>query len=117
MTRITLANPSNKYGARRTEYKGRVYHSKKEAEYAMQLDLRMRAGDIVGWSAQIPYRLEVNGELICKYIMDFVVSHNDGTIELVEIKGFSTSVYRLKAKLLNALYIKDDPRTFYTVVK
>lgn len=113
MTRIVLANPSNKYGAKRTEYNGRIYHSKKEADYAAELDLRVRARDIKDWVPQVPFKMVVNGELICTYIMDFVLTHIDGTTELVEIKGKVTDTYRLKAKLLHALY----PELRYTVIR
>ena len=34
-----------KYNAKRTTYQGHTYHSAKEADYAAQLDLRIRAAD------------------------------------------------------------------------
>jgi len=36
----------NKYNAKSTEYGGLIYHSKKEAGYAQELDLRIKAKDI-----------------------------------------------------------------------
>lgn len=117
MTRISLPNEGNKYGAKKTEYNGVTYDSKFEAEYAQTLDLRVKAGDILNYQRQVPFPLEVNGQFIGKYVMDFVVYHPDARIELVEIKGFETAVYKLKAKLLRAIYLEDNPRWFYTVVK
>ena len=35
-----------KYGNERTEYKGAMYDSKREAEYAQELDVRERAGEV-----------------------------------------------------------------------
>jgi hypothetical protein len=38
-----------KFNNRQTEYGGVIYHSQKEADYAAELDLRLRAKDIDGW--------------------------------------------------------------------
>lgn len=117
MTRISLPNPSNKYGAKKTEYNGVLYDSKREAAYAHELDLRLKAHDINGWIRQVPFPLDVNGQLIAKYVMDFVVYHKDGTVELVEVKGFETPVYKLKVKLLKAIYLSSNPTWRYTIVR
>lgn len=103
----------NKYGAKKTEYNGRTYHSKAEADYARRLDLEVAAAEIISWSPQRPVKMVVNGVLICKYLIDFEVLHNDGSIEWIEVKGAETAVYKLKAKLLKALY----PTAKYTVVR
>lgn len=117
MTRIVQSNPSNKFGAVKTLYGGRVYHSKRESEYARELDLRVMAKDILGWIPQVPIRLDINGTHICTYVMDFSVTHLDGRIELVEVKGAETAIWRLKVKLLKALYLPEHPEMYYTVVK
>ena len=39
-----------KYHNIRTPYKGHMYDSKGEAEYAMKLDLRVAAGELVDWA-------------------------------------------------------------------
>ena len=93
----------SKYGAKSTEYEGQVYHSKKEAGYAAELDLRVRAKDIKSWRRQVRIPLDVNGYHICNYYIDFELTHNDDTIEYVEVKGFPTEVWRLKWKLTEAL--------------
>ncbi len=103
----------NKYRNEKTELNGVVYDSKKEARYAQELYLRVRAGDIDSWERQIPISLNVQGHHICKVIVDFVISHNDGSLEYVEVKGHETAVYKLKRKLIAALY----PDIKYTVVK
>lgn len=94
----------NKYGAKRTLYDGNVYHSKREADYARGLDLRMKAGEIGGWIRQVPYDLEVNGQKICRYIADFVVVDKEGKKEIHEVKGMVTGVWKIKEKLFRALY-------------
>ena len=94
----------NKYGAHQTEYNGVVYHSKKEAEYARELDLRVRAKDIKRWERQVKISLDVNNRHIANYSIDFVIQHLDKTKEYVEVKGFETAVWKIKWKLFVALY-------------
>lgn len=93
----------NKYHNISSTYDGIQYHSKKEAGYAAELNLRKKAGDIKDWERQVPLSLDVNGFHICNYYIDFIVHHNDGLLEYVEIKGFETDVWRLKFKLAEAL--------------
>lgn len=107
----------NKFGAIKTEYNGRSYHSKAESLYARDLDLRQKAGDILHWRPQVPIVLKANNIKICTYVMDFVVTYPDGLIELVEVKGHETAVWKLKKKLLEAVYLPENPGTIYTVVK
>lgn len=106
----------NKYGAKRQEYGGVQYHSKKEAGHAAELDLMQKAGLIKSWRRQERIDLSVNGFHICNYYIDFTVTHNDDSIEYVEVKGFETEVWRLKWKLFEALY-SGIPNVRLTVVK
>lgn len=106
----------NKYNNRTHEYNGRVYHSIKEAGYAQELDLRQKAGDIKSWEPQFKVSLDVNGKHICNYIVDFKLTYPDDSIELVEVKGYATEVWRLKMKLLEATYLVENPGTRYLVV-
>lgn len=93
-----------KYHNIKTEYKGVKYDSRREAEYAMELDWRVKAKDIKSWKGQEKIPMIVNDKKICTYIIDFVIIHNDGSLEYVEVKGFKTAVWRLKYKLFEALY-------------
>ena len=106
----------NKYGAISTEYNGMIYHSKFEASYARELDLRLKTKEIEKWERQKKISLDVNGYHICNYYIDFIVYHHDKTIEYVEVKGFETWLWRIKWKLFEALY-SDKPNIILTVVK
>jgi hypothetical protein len=64
--------------AKRTEYKGRIYHSKREAEYARDIDLLQDAGEIKSWTPQVLVTLSAKGEKICRYVLDFKVEHKSG---------------------------------------
>jgi len=94
----------NKYHSKRTEYGGEIFHSKKEANFAWELDMRKKARDIKDVKRQVKIPLDVNGYHICNYIIDFVVIENDGTETWTECKGFETETWRLKWKLTEAVY-------------
>lgn len=103
-------------GAKKQVYNNQRYDSGFEADYAVQLDLRLKAKDIKGWERQVKIPLDVNGYHICNYYIDFVIYHNDGTKEFVETKGYATDIWRLKWKLFEALF-SYKPDTKLTVVK
>ncbi len=87
-----------------------------EANYAAELDLRLKAKDIKGWKRQIRIPLEMNGYHICDYIIDFVVEHNDGTIEYTETKGYPDPIWKLKWKMFEAMY-SERPGVVLTIVQ
>ncbi len=79
----------NKYGAKRTN----GYASKREAEYAHDLENRKRAinGDVAYWLEQVPVRLSIG-----KLTIDFLVFLRDGTWRFVEVKGVATRDFKLR---------------------
>ena len=79
------------------------YASKKEATRAAVLHALEKAGKIFSLYEQSVYSLEVNGIVICKYIADFDY-WVDGKHVVEDVKGFKTPVYRLKKKMLKAIY-------------
>ena len=94
----------NKYRNIKTMYNGVLYDSMREASYAQELDLRVRAKDIITWSGQPKFPIVVNGQKICTYIADFEVINKDGSVDYIDVKGVSTAVFKLKWKLVKALY-------------
>jgi len=84
-------------------YNGIVYHSKAEALYAFGLDALKSAGEIKGWVRQVPFPLQVNGKLICKFVVDFVVAEHEHDV-IHEVKGWQSPEYKLQLKLFKALY-------------
>lgn len=107
----------SKYKSQSTLYNGRQYHSKFEASYAYDLDMQKKAGTIKDWEPQFKVSLDVNNKHICNYYVDFKVTNNDESIELVEVKGYETEVWRLKRKLLEATYLIENPNVSYVVIK
>lgn len=98
------AKDMNKYHAKKQEYKGRVYDSQLEANYAWELDQRKKKGEIVSWKAQYKLPIVINNIKICTYIADFFVTFMDDIFEIHEVKGYETATFKLKWKLVQALY-------------
>jgi hypothetical protein len=95
---------TNKYHAKKTEYNGRTYDSAKEAHRAYELDMLGRAGHLKGVEYQPVYLCVVNGKKICKYVADFKVYYTDGRVEVEDVKGMVLPIFKLKKKLVEALF-------------
>lgn len=96
-------NP-NKYRAVKTELDGIVFDSKREANRYSELKLLLRAGTITELHIQPAFDVAVNGVPICRYIADFRYTALDGKVTVEDVKGMRTPAYRLKKKLVEALY-------------
>src|SRR5690625_2294015 len=100
----------SKYGNRKVEIDGLTFDSKAEALYYSELKLRQRAGEIQSFKLQPRYRLLDGFEKHGKkhrpidYVADFEVHHKDGSIEVVDVKGMQTQVFKIKEKMFNAKY-------------
>jgi len=94
----------NKFGSIKQTYNGFSYDSKREAEYAAELDWLMEAKEVKKWERQHKISIDINGKHICNYYVDFKVYFNDGRIEYHEVKGYETAVWKLKWKLSQAIY-------------
>lgn len=97
----------NKYGAKGTRIDGIYFDSQKEAKYYGQLKMRKLAGDIRDFKVHQVFDFVVNGVHICQYEVDFVIWHNSGRYEYVDVKGVKTEVWTIKARLLKALHSID----------
>src|ERR1700719_1323265 len=94
----------NKYNNISKVYNGRSYMSKKEAEYARELDFRQKAKEITEIVPQYKISLDINNHHICNYYVDFLVILADDTKELHEVKGMETDIWRFKWRVTEALY-------------
>ena len=95
----------HKYGAVATVVDDIKFASKKEARRYGELKLLERAGQIADLRRQVPFKCVVEGAHICTYLMDFLY-FDRSTKRLMhsETKGFKTPVYKLKKRLVEALY-------------
>jgi hypothetical protein len=93
----------SKYGNRRTEVDGITFASAKEAKRYGELKLLERAGQITSLTLQPRFPLKVAGKLVTTYVADFSYLERDGRVVVEDAKGFKTDVYKIKAKLFDAL--------------
>ena len=112
----------SKFGAKKTEYKGRKYDSKYEAKVAYELDMRLMAGEFVSVEPQCRIKLYCylpNGERadLFTYICDFKCERPDGSFLLVEAKGYVTDIYRTKRKILDLVWLPDHPEYSFEEVR
>ena len=91
----TTSTKKSKYGAKRVEIDGIKFDSRKEANYYLELKIRLAAKDIKGFCRQPEFILAPN----LRYKADFIIFNNDGTSEIIDVKGMQTQVYKDKKKL------------------
>ena len=89
----------HKFHAKPTDYKDIRFHSKKEAQYAAELDLRIKAGEVVFYLRQVPFDL-----LGVVYRVDFAEFWTNGEVHFVDVKGMRTREFITKKKQVEALY-------------
>lgn len=97
----------SKFGAVRTEVDGISFASKAEARRWVELQQLQAAGEIRKLRRQVRFELPVNDVLVCRYVADFVYQRKAGAgwDEVVEdVKGVETPEFKLKAKLMQAIY-------------
>ena len=97
----------NKYHNVRTELDGRTFASIKEAKRWSELRLLEKAGEISKLQVQPRYPIKIGDTLVCTYVADFSYweGHGDDVWQVVEdCKGYRTEVYKLKRKLMLAVW-------------
>lgn len=100
----------SKYRAIKTTVDGYTFDSKKEAARYSELRLLERAGRIKHLMLQIPFKVELNGIHVFTYRADFVYDE-DGARIVEDVKGFATPIYRLKKRIIKAIYNVDIRET------
>ena len=115
---------------KKTEIDGIVFDSQTEAEYYQYLKELKKNKQIKNFTMQDEFILQekfiiVDGKRIngsdkefkkvqkanpwctiaaIKYIADFTVYHNDGSVQVVDVKGQKTADFKLKEKMFNYMY-------------
>jgi hypothetical protein len=96
-----------KYGNIITTVDGIKFQSRFEARYYKELKIRKAAGEIKDFSLQPKFMLQPQftheGKAIAPitYVGDFLITHNDGSIEVVDTKGKETDVFKIKKKMFH----------------
>lgn len=118
--RVNFGNQTrtkSKYNNKTQDYNGRKYDSIKEANYAEELDWRIKAGEVKEWLPQYKIDLRVNGIHIANYFVDFKVVMSDGSIEFHEVKGLELPLWKMKWKILEAVKNEIEPGVELVVIK
>lgn len=100
----------NKYGAIKTEYKGVKFDSKKEANFAAELDMMRKATNDADKVVKVIYQPKFKLQdgftdntgtkhRAIHYISDFKVTYANKYEEIIDVKGKLTEIYKLKKKL------------------
>lgn len=93
------------------------YHPRAGANYAEELDWRIKNGEVKSWKRQVKISFVVNGVYITDYFIDFIVELPDGSLQLVEVKGMELPLWIMKWRLLQALLGELYPGAEMIVVK
>lgn len=95
----------SKYNSTKTEVDGFRFDSLLEASTYLDLKRLHDQEVIANISLQQPFNLYArSGQTVAKYIADFVCELPNGKVVVVESKGMSTPVWKLKKKLFVADY-------------
>jgi hypothetical protein len=79
------------------------FDSKREAKRYVELRDQQRAGLISGLRLQVSFPIRVGGDLVCRYVADFVYVRDEKRI-VEDVKGLKTPVYKLKKRLMQAVH-------------
>ncbi len=100
----TMGARRSKYGAVKTKVDGVTFDSKKEANRYRELKLLLQAGKIANLLRQPQFPIVINEVKCGKYVADFSYVDERGQLAVEDVKGMRTAVYRLKKKLVEAIY-------------
>ena len=92
-----------KYRNKKERVGDKVFDSKLEARRYVALKTLEEAGAISALKCQVPFAIEINGVLVCKYIADFCYTDGTGRHVVEDVKGMPTREYKLKKKLMHAV--------------
>ncbi|EIJ79146.1 hypothetical protein PB1_16354 [Bacillus methanolicus PB1] len=99
-----------KYGSKKVTIDGHTFDSKAEAKYYEQLKWLKQAKQIKDFKLQPRYILQEafkkNGKHFRKieYVADFEIHNLDGSIEVIDVKGYETRDFSIKRKLFEKKY-------------
>ena len=90
----------HKYKSKPCDIDNIKFQSKKEASYYKSLKLATSSGELIFFIRQVPFHLPGGA----KYLCDFVEFWSDGEVRFVDVKGFRTETYKIKKRIVEAIY-------------
>ena len=112
----------SKYNAKKVVYDGIKFDAVMEKDYYLYLKQQKSKGLIKEFSLQPEFilqpKFEKHGEKFhpIKYKADFKVIHNDGTEEIIDVKGMVNAIFSLKKKMFHYHYDEDLKLITYSKV-
>lgn len=101
--KAAVGGKRSKYRNEKVELHGMKFDSKREARRWLYLVGELRAGRVQFLRRQVIYRIRVKGIRVCNFVADFVYVQ-DGRLVVEDCKGFRTAVYKLKRRLMGAVF-------------
>lgn len=98
--RVRFQSCQHKYGAKAVFHDGYRFPSILEGDVYCALKLLQKAGEVLFFLRQVTFHLPGG----VKYDLDYLVFYSDGTVRLIEAKGFETKEFKNKKKLVEAIY-------------
>lgn len=111
----------SKYGNTKITFNGNKFDSAMEADYYRYLDIQKSKGEIKDFEIHPKFILQPSfkykGKTIqsITYTSDFKVYCNDGTIEIVDVKGHKTNEFKLKEKILKYMFKNNENISIFCV--
>ncbi|MFW6047503.1 MAG: DUF1064 domain-containing protein [Candidatus Woesearchaeota archaeon] len=100
-----------KYNNKKPKIDGITFDSQKEADYYGKLKMLKQAGEVEKIELQPRFKLldgfddkQGNHHRPIHYYADFKVWWTNGKVEVIDVKGMKTRVYRMKKKMLLKKY-------------
>jgi hypothetical protein len=112
----------NKYGNKKIVIDGIKFASQAEGRYYIFLKTQKENKKIIDFQMQVKielqpkFKYEGKTVLPIHYIVDFIIYHKDGIQEYVDVKGYSTSEFKLKWKMLK-YKVRNEQAVKLTIVK
>ena len=100
----------SKFGNIKTTIDGILFDSKLESKFYEYAKLLKAEGKIKDFEMQTKYEIfpafRKKGKAWRKieYVADFVIHHFDGSIEVIDVKGVETDVFKMKHKMFEYKY-------------
>lgn len=109
-----MRQPGNKYLAVSVEIDGYRFASGAEGRRYQELKLLEKAGEIVELQVHPKFPFDIRGHHVCTYVSDFLYKSSAGVLVVEDVKSAPTrtALYKLKKKLLFAIYgleVKEVP--------
>lgn len=113
---VAKVNPKKQYAKGQIAY-GKKHDSGLEARVAADLMHQLACGELQDVKRPFPIDIKIDGQKILRHYVDFRIVYNDGTVELVEAKGWWDEFSKLKRALVENVYLKQNPGVKYRVLR